>query len=86
MLPITEALKAIRVAGYKTFVATSKPHIYATRIVEYFSLSLLFDGIYGSDFDGTRSAKADLISHILLTENLSPSSVVMVGDNFVKLR
>ncbi|MFN6563485.1 MAG: HAD family hydrolase [Nostoc sp. ChiSLP01] len=77
---ITETLKAIRAAGYKTFVATSKPHIYATQIIEYFSLSLLFDGIYGSEFDGTRSAKADLISHILLTENLSPSSVVMVGD------
>ncbi len=83
---ITETLKAIRVAGYKTFVATSKPHIYATRIIEYFSLSLLFDDVYGSEFDGTRSAKADLISHILLTENLSPSSVVMLGDNFVKLR
>ncbi|WP_242057916.1 MULTISPECIES: HAD hydrolase-like protein [Nostoc] len=83
---ITETLKSIRVAGYKTFVATSKPHIYARRIIEYFSLSLLFDGIYGSELDGTRSAKADLISHILLTENLSPSSVVMVGDNFVKLR
>ncbi|MBX9257541.1 HAD hydrolase-like protein [Desmonostoc muscorum CCALA 125] len=77
---ITETLKVIRFAGYKTFVATSKPHIYATRIIEYFSLALLFDGIYGSEFDGTRSAKADLISHILLTENLSHCSVVMVGD------
>ncbi|MDZ8025784.1 MAG: HAD hydrolase-like protein [Nostoc sp. DedQUE11] len=77
---ITETLKAIRFAGYKTFVATSKPHVYATRIIEHFSLSLLFDGVYGSEFDGTRSAKTDLISHILLTENLSPSSVVMVGD------
>ncbi len=77
---IVETLKAIRFAGYKTFVATSKPHVYATRIIEYFSLSLLFDGVYGSELDGTRSAKADLIAHILLTENLSHSSVVMIGD------
>ncbi|PHJ66497.1 HAD family hydrolase [Nostoc linckia z18] len=77
---IVETLKVIKFAGYKTFVATSKPQVYATRIIKYFSLSLLFDGIYGSEFDGTRSAKADLISHILLAENLSPSSVVMVGD------
>lgn len=77
---IAEVIKAIRFAGYKTFVATSKPYIYATQIIEYFGLSLLFDGVYGSEFDGTRSRKGDLIQHILLTENLSPSTVVMVGD------
>ncbi|AFY31047.1 HAD family hydrolase [Calothrix sp. PCC 7507] len=77
---IPEILKAIRFAGYKTFVATSKPQIYATQIIEYFGLSLLFDGVYGSEIDGTRSIKGDLIHHILLTENLSASSVVMVGD------
>lgn len=77
---IPEILKAIRFAGYKTFVATSKPYIYATQIIEYFDLSLLFDGVYGSELDGTRSIKGDLIHHILVTENLSSSSVVMVGD------
>ncbi|MDZ8053811.1 MAG: HAD hydrolase-like protein [Aulosira sp. ZfuVER01] len=77
---ILETLTAIRVAGYKTFVATSKPYIYAIRILEHFGLSSLFDGIYGSELDGTRSVKGDLIQHILLTENLSPSTVIMVGD------
>ncbi|MEH2463890.1 HAD hydrolase-like protein [Nostoc sp.] len=82
---IPEILKAIRFAGYKTFVATSKPYIYTMRIIEYFGLSLLFDGVYGSELDGSRSIKGDLIYHILLTEKLLPSTVVMVGDNFVKL-
>ena len=77
---IIETLTAIRNAGYQTFVATSKPHIYAIPIVEHFGLSLLFDGVYGSEIDGTRSVKGELIHHILVTENLSPSSVVMVGD------
>ncbi|MFN6541399.1 MAG: HAD family hydrolase [Nostoc sp. EkiNYC01] len=77
---ITETLKVLRWANYKIFVATSKPHIYATRIIENFGLSSLFDGVYGSELDGTRSIKGDLIHYILLTENLSPSSVVMVGD------
>lgn len=77
---IPEILKAIRFAGYKTFVATSKPYIYATQIIEYFGLLLLFDDVYGSELDGTRSIKGDLIQHILRTENLSSSSVVMVGD------
>ncbi|MEH2376223.1 HAD hydrolase-like protein [Nostoc sp.] len=77
---IPEILKAIRFAGYKTFVATSKPYIYATQIIEFFGLSLLFDGVYGSELDGTRSIKGDLIQHILLTEKLLASTVVMVGD------
>ncbi len=77
---IPKTLQTIRSAGYKTFVATSKPHIYATRIIEHFALSSLFDGVYGSELDGTRSTKGDLIHYILLTEDLSASAVVMVGD------
>ncbi|MBD2529863.1 HAD family hydrolase [Nostoc flagelliforme FACHB-838] len=77
---ISETLNTIRFAGYQTFVATSKPHIYATQIIEHFGLSSLFNGVYGSELDGTRSVKADLIYHILATEKLSPSHVVMVGD------
>lgn len=77
---IVEILAAIRFAGYQTFVATSKPLIYASRIIEHFGLSSLFDGVYGSELDGTRSVKSDLINHILFTENLNPNYVVMVGD------
>ncbi|BAB74380.1 HAD family hydrolase [Anabaena sp. FACHB-709] len=77
---IPETLDAICFAGYKTFVATSKPQIYANQIIQHFGLSSLFDGVYGSELDGTRSVKSDLIHYILLTENFSPPHVVMVGD------
>ncbi|BAY34451.1 HAD-superfamily hydrolase, subfamily IA, variant 1 [Nostoc carneum NIES-2107] len=77
---IPETLKTLRAYGYKTFIATSKPYIYTIRIIEHFGLSPLFDGIYGSELDGTRSVKGDLIGHILLKENLAPSTVFMVGD------
>ena len=77
---IPETLKAIRAAGYKTYIATSKPHVFANRIIEHFELTSLFDGIYGSELDGTRSDKAELIRHILLTENLIPAKTMMVGD------
>ena len=77
---IPETLKTIRAAGYQTFVATSKPQIYATRIIEYFDLAPFFDGVYGSELDGNRSVKGDLISYIIERESLLPSTVVMVGD------
>jgi phosphoglycolate phosphatase len=77
---IPETLKTIRAAGYQTFVATSKPQIYAERIIKYFDLAPLFDGVYGSELDGNRSMKGDLISYIMEKESLLASTVVMVGD------
>jgi phosphoglycolate phosphatase len=77
---IPETLKLIRAAGYQTHIATSKPHVFAKRIIDHFELTSLFDGIYGSELDGTRSDKGELIRYILLTENLSPAKTVMVGD------
>jgi hypothetical protein len=44
-------------------------------------LASLFDGVYGSELDGNRSVKGDLISYIIERESLSASTVVMVGDS-----
>ncbi|MBD2097007.1 HAD family hydrolase [Trichocoleus sp. FACHB-591] len=77
---ILETLETIRAAGYQTLIATSKPHVYALRIVEHFKLATLFDGVYGSELDGTRSEKDTLIAYILKTEQLAPENTVMTGD------
>jgi len=77
---IPEAVAAVRAAGFATFVATSKPHVYARRIVEHFRLDTLFDGVYGSEMDGTRVEKADLIAYALAEERLAPGRVLMIGD------
>ncbi|WP_271253195.1 HAD hydrolase-like protein [Pseudanabaena sp. Chao 1811] len=79
---IPETLKLIRNEGYQTYVATSKPHIYAKRIIEHFGLSSMFDGIYGSELDGTNSIKSELIRHILDQENIAPAQTVMIGDRY----
>ena len=77
---VPEAVAAIRDAGFATFVATSKPHVYATQIVAHFGLAPLFDRVYGSELDGTRVDKAELIAHALAEEQLDPGHVVMIGD------
>jgi phosphoglycolate phosphatase len=77
---IPEAVAAVRAAGFATYVATSKPHVYARQIVAHFGLDPLFDGVYGSELDGTRVEKADLIAHALAEERLDPARVVMIGD------
>ena len=67
---------------YPAFVGTTwfDHEKFAKLIIDHFELTSLFDGIYGSELDGTRSDKGELIRHILLTENLSPAKTVMVGD------
>lgn len=77
---IPEILKSVREAGYRMLVATSKPHVYAKRIVHHFSLSLLFDRVYGSELDGTHANKGELIRHILQIEQIVSADAVMIGD------
>ncbi|MEJ8476633.1 HAD family hydrolase [Roseibium algae] len=67
-------------SGCKLFVATSKPHAYAGKIVEHFGLMQHFGKVYGSELDGTRSAKAELIAHILAEEGLLAANCAMIGD------
>jgi phosphoglycolate phosphatase len=77
---IPEAVAAVRAAGFATYVMTSKPHVYATQIVAHFRIDHLFDHVYGSELDGTRVEKADLIAYALAEEQLDPARVVMIGD------
>jgi phosphoglycolate phosphatase len=77
---ITEALGALREKGHTLHVATSKPLVYAARIIDHFGLSAHFRSIHGSEMDGTRSDKASLLSHLLANEGLSPADALMIGD------
>jgi phosphoglycolate phosphatase len=77
---IPQTLDALIARGATLYVATSKPTVYAARIVEHFGLSGYFRGVYGSELDGTRSNKAELIAHLLQTESMSGASAVMIGD------
>ncbi len=65
---------------HRLFVATSKPHHFAIPILKHFSFDQFFLKIYGSELDGVRSTKTDLIKYILQTENLKASETLMIGD------
>jgi len=77
---IPQALERIAATGVRCFVATSKPHVFATRILDHFNLSSFFESIHGSELDGTRSDKADLVAHILSEEKIDPATSLIVGD------
>jgi phosphoglycolate phosphatase len=77
---IVPALRKIRESGYRLFLATSKPAIFADRVLDHFDLSQFFHGIHGSEKDGSLCEKADLVAHIIKTWNLDPCVTLIVGD------
>lgn len=74
-------LQSLCEAGKKLFVATSKPEAFAVQILEYFSVNQYFTYIAGSNMDGTRSKKEEVIVYALKAGKIQDlSSAVMVGD------
>ena len=76
---IRETLQALKAAGHRLFVATSKPEGMSVEILEKFELAQYFELICGATLDGSRSHKADVIAY-LLGQVESLENVVMVGD------
>jgi phosphoglycolate phosphatase len=83
---IVEALEGLRASGATLVVATSKPAVYARRIVEHFGLSRHFADVHGCELDGTREDKRDLIAHILPHHGFAAARAVMIGDRGADMR
>jgi phosphoglycolate phosphatase len=77
---IPQCLATLRDKAESIHVATSKPRIYAERIVEHFALRQYFDTVYGSELDGRLGDKTELIGHLLEQEGLDAATTVMIGD------
>ncbi|SEM64065.1 phosphoglycolate phosphatase [Pseudomonas sp. ok272] len=73
-------LDTLRDQGRHLYIATSKPWIYAREIARHFDFDPYFKVIYGSELDGTRTDKVELIAHLMAAEGLDPSSTLMIGD------
>ncbi len=66
--------------GGTLYVATSKPTVFAEEIARHFGFDRYFKRIYGSELDGTRTNKVELLAHVLESERLAPHSTLMIGD------
>lgn len=84
---IAEMLAALKANGKKLSIASSKPTPFVERILDYFDIRMYFDHIIGSNLDGTRSRKEEVVGEALrqmLPAGMTPAekkaSVAMVGD------
>jgi len=78
---IPEMLHGLKKAGKRLIVATSKPEVFAKRILEHFSLDGYFDFVAGSTLDGSRIKKGDVIRYALESCDITDiDKCVMIGD------
>jgi phosphoglycolate phosphatase len=77
---IEDTLSVLARSGRRMFVATSKPGVYAERIIDHFKLRDYFERVFGSELDGTRTDKTELLSYALQTTGVDPSQAIMIGD------
>ena len=54
--------------------------MFAERIVEHFGLRRHFEHVFGSELDGTRVDKSDLLAYALKTTAVDPAKTLMIGD------
>lgn len=67
--------------GKQVILATSKPTVFAKIILEHFDLNKYFSCVIGSELDGSRVKKGDVIAYALLQAGITDKSeAVMVGD------
>src|SRR5271170_5805203 len=77
---IKDTLSVLAKSGHRLFVATSKPSVYAQRIIDHFKMTAYFDQVFGSEMDGRRSDKAELLNHALQMTSVEPFHAIMIGD------
>ena len=78
---IPELLDNLYRNGKKIYLATSKPTIFAEKILSYFNLDHYFTTIAGSNLDGTRVEKREVIAQVLEeNDGLKAKEATMIGD------
>ena len=78
---IKDLLKSLKTKGKTLAVATSKPEMFAKRILEHIDIAKYFDVVAGANLDGTRTNKAEVIDYALKSCGVTDlTKVLMIGD------
>lgn len=83
---IRELVEALRAAGKKVGIATSKPQALAEELLTREGMLGLFDTICGSDSSGNNSSKAQVLMRAMEQLGATAEQTVLVGDTKYDVR
>jgi len=74
-------LNTLKNMDKQLIIATSKPTVYAEKILKYFGIDQYFSFVAGSELDGRRSKKSEVIKYALDNMGITYiSQAIMIGD------
>lgn len=81
---IPQTLEKLKKTGHVLAIASSKPTVYVERILQHFHIRQYFDHVMGSELDGRRTDKKEVVQAVLLDLHIEKNSreAIMVGDRF----
>jgi len=77
---IEELLAFLHRQSFSLYVVTSKPKIFAEKIVRHFKFDAYFRDVFGPSLKGRFDDKGELIGFILQKLSIRPAETVMIGD------
>lgn len=78
---IEDILKVLKQKGKRLAVATTKPEIFAIEVLKHFYLDSYFEFVAGSNLDGTRVDKGELILYALDSCGVKDlGKAIIIGD------
>ena len=75
---VPEMLEALKRKGKTLILATSKPEVFAKKILKLFDIEKYFDFIGGATLDHTRVEKNEVLAYAL--ESVGGGEAILVGD------
>lgn len=78
---VVSTLQTLYSSKITLLLATSKPTVFAQKILDHFSLSHYFSFVAGAELNGIRGKKDEVIAYALAHNNeANPLNCLMVGD------
>ena len=74
---IVGLLEAVSERG-NLVIATIKPHVSCEMVLDHLGIKPLFTNVYGSELNGKRSNKNELLKHVIKKEGMK--KVLVIGD------
>ena len=62
---MADLLKTLKEGGCRLAVASSKPTVFVKKILEHFDVAQYFDVVVGSELDGSRTKKEEVVQEAL---------------------
>lgn len=76
-----ECIEALKAAGYRIGLASSKPEKSCERILEHFGILDIFDEVVGATFDGRIDTKEEVLNEVMRRwSDIPRDEMCLIGD------